>query len=522
MALTDTAPETDAPTTSPSEAETSSSPARPSGLETLLGTTDHRVIGRIFVVTALLAIITDLGFAALVYLDIAGDGVLESRLIARLAVNNGLGLFVGTLALFVGIGIIVVPRQVGAAAISFPRAAAAAAWTWVLSVVVWGVALVFGGSYGGFHTDMVRLGNVAVGATLLAIMVGAVCIATTVLSSRPMGMGLGQVPFFAFSMLVASTVWVLTLPSAIAHITLGQITQANPATMLSVTFDQGLSWLLRQPSLYVIAIPVLGFAIDAVAHLSGTNPRARGLLQTSIGAFGFLSFGAWAQGDFASHTIVWVGYAALIGLPVLGVLAAVLATLKAGGRLKIASPIGFAIFTLLVLLLGCLVGGFLALDEIGKGQLVGFEPSFTSHGQFLFVFGAALIGALGACFYWGRLVFGSPPPDTAGKGLAPLALVAAVLFAAPVALIGLLTTEGDTTRIFAGIAAAGAALFALVVIGALGAGVVAMRTASRGDELLPDPWGDAGTLEWLDELTVVSFDSPYPLRAGGSDEKGDS
>jgi hypothetical protein len=86
-------------------------------------------------------------------------------------------------------------------------------------------------------------------------------------------------------------------------------------------------------------------------------------------------------------------------------------------------------------------------------------------------------------------------------------------------LVGVTTPDADAVRVFAGIAAAGAALFALVTLAALGAGLSAMRTAARGDDLLPDPWGGAGTLEWVEEITVVSFDSPYPLRAGGSDEK---
>ncbi len=522
MAMTDTAPETDATTTPLGDDAGPSRPTPRGGLASVLGSTDHRVVGRIFVVLSLIAIVVDLGISALVYLDIAGDGVLESRLVARFAANHGIALFVDALALFVGIGIIVVPRQVGAAAIAFPRAAAAAAWSWALSTVIWAVAVFFGGSYGGFHADLVRLGNVAVGATLAAIVLGSICIATTVLSSRPMGMGLGDVPFFAFSMLVASVLWIFTLPSAIAHVTLGHITRANPATLLSVTFDQGLSWLLHQPAVYVMAIPILGVALDAAAHLSGTAPRFRGVLLTMIGAYGLFSFGAWAQSALAVHTLVWFGFALLIAPPVLVVLGAALDTLRAGGKLKLVSPLAFGLLALLVLLLGCLIGVLRAIDEIGRGQLVGFQPDFMANAQLYFVFGAALVGGLGACFYWGRLVFGSPLPDNAGKGLAPLGLLAVVLMATPVALVGLLDPDGDVVQVFAGFAAAGAALLALVTLAALGAGLSAMRTAARGDELLPDPWGDAGTLEWVEEITVVSIDSPYPLRDGGSDEKGAS
>ncbi len=129
---------------------------------------------------------------------------------------------------------------------------------------------------------------------MVALMVAAVCVATTVLTCRPMGMRLGDVPFFSFSMLVASIIWLLSLPSAVAHITLGHITHATPSTLLARTFGVGLEWLFHQPAMYALCIPILGIALDVVVHLTGGQHRFRGVILFFIGLYGFLSFGAWA------------------------------------------------------------------------------------------------------------------------------------------------------------------------------------------------------------------------------------
>src|SRR5690606_5002476 len=164
-----------------------------------------------------------------------------------------------------------------------------------------------------------RLGNIAVGGLLVSLAMGAVCVAVTVLALRPAGMRLADVPFFAWSMLVAASLWILTFPAVLANVVFIHIQRPN-ATDIAITGLDGISWLLRQPSLYVALIPALGIALDAAAVAVSGRQRFRGVAQGMIGAAGLFSFGAWAQGDVARNTLVWVLVCAAIALPLLGVL----------------------------------------------------------------------------------------------------------------------------------------------------------------------------------------------------------
>ncbi len=519
MALTEAASsETDDTASAVDVATPVTGAIRSGGPERILGSGDHAAIGRVFVGVALLFGLIDLVASALVNFDAAaydagtGEGFLKAEVALRLGLNHQLGLLLCcVLPLVLGLGLIIVPRQLGAAAIAFPRAAALSLWTWLLSSILFVVAVIFDGSYGGADAKFARLGNVATGAMLVALCIGAVCLAVTVLTFRPAGMGLGDVPFFSFAMLVTSSVWVLSLPAALAQVILGHIIRPSAEDLVR-TYDN-FSWLLRQPSIYVALIPLLGLTADVVSTATGARQRFRAVVLANIGLAGLLSFGAWAQSDVARGTLVWVVLSAAFSLPLLGVLGAIGDTLNSN-KPKFIAPLGYAIVSLLLGLLAALVGLLESIDSIGKGQLIGFGTKALDTGQLYLVIGATLTAGIGGAIYWAKQSVGGQLPDAVSKGLAPIALVGTALWGLSHVVLGLVQANDSSVdaRAFAGISGAGALLVALVVISALGAGIKAGIDSSRGDELLSDPWGGGGTLEWIDAPAIpTSVESPYPL-----------
>jgi heme/copper-type cytochrome/quinol oxidase subunit 1 len=403
----------------------------------------------------------------------------------------------------------VVPKQIGSPSIAFPRAAAAAAWTWLGAAIVYVVAVAADGSYGGESSKAALLGNVAVGGLVVALLLGAICVAVTVLTLRPEGMGLADVPFFSWSLLVATGIWVLTFPAVMAHVIIGQITHSSPDTLIKTTYLEGVAWLFVQPAIYLVLIPVAGFAVDAVATAVGGRQRFRGTVQVLIGFLGLVSYGAWAQGRDGRSTVVWVAVTLAAGLPLLGLLGAMGDTLGQG-RPKIMSPLASAFLALLVALLGAGVGMLQTVNTFGHGNLGTFDIPSLQLAQMRIVFGAAIVGAVGALFYWGRQVTGSVVADGLGKLIAPALAVGAVLWGVPWLIQALAKT--DNPELFAGLATAGAVLLALGVLGAMAALAKASATASRGDELLADVWGGGGTLEWAEPTDEpVTVESPYPV-----------
>ncbi len=517
MALTETAPPAIEEPGAPPAAGTR--PA-PTAVERVIAAVDHVTIGRVTVSVALIASLVSLVVLALSSFDaatlddgVAGTGFLSDALSIRFAANAPIALLLcGVIPLFVGLATVVVPRQVGSPAIAFPRLAAFASWTWVLSTILFVVAVAADGSYGGSDTEMARLGNIAVGGLLVSLAMGAVCVAVTVLALRPAGMRLADVPFFAWSMLVAASRWVLTFPAVLANVVFIHIQRPN-ATDIAITGLDGISWLLRQPSLYVALIPALGIALDAAAVAVSGRQRFRGVAQGMIGAAGLFSFGAWAQGDVARNTLVWVLVCAAIALPLLGVLGAVGDTLRRQ-QPRLVSPVGFALVSLLVALLAAAVGLLQVIDTFGEGELVGFGTSELARGQMFLVLGAALAAGIGGAHLWGRLTFGDQLPEGPAKGLAPLALAGAGLLGLGPTIYGLVLAndaEADAA-IWGVIAGLGALAAALVVLATLAGGLRARRGESADPAPVFDTWEGGGTLEWSDpDGWPATVESPYPL-----------
>lgn len=526
MALTETRPETDGGGTVVVE-----SPA-PTQFERLVGTGDHLSNGRLYIGFALFFLAVSAAGLGVAALDrTTSDGLLggvsdvlwPSSLVAL--------VLMGVMPLLIGLGIHVVPLQLGAPAIAFPRAAALSLWTWLMGALLFVTAVVLDGGVHGKDPDAVRIGNLSMGVMMAALALGAVCVATTVWSLRPIGMGLARVPLFSWSMLVAAPIWILTMGSTVAHVFLGQISRANAAG-LADGFDSGIAWFLRAPAVYMLAIPVLGIAADAVGHATGRRLAPYGVFQAAIAAFGVLSFGVWTQSDMAPQTIIWVGFVVLAGLPVLALLGGLAGVIRGGpagpgGMLSFAA----ALLGLLVLLGGVAAAAIQALDTAGSGSLWSLDTGLLGEAQTLFVVTAAALGGLAGVAHWGERIFGTSLTGGAGRVGWAAVLLGGALSATVLLVEGIAAGDGRDglpDGLVYGLVAAGALLFLLGVLGALAASLAAARASYEGQ--VPAGAPEGGTLEWSSrglalsggqsEVPVVR--TPYPLldlRDGGASDE---
>ena len=129
MALTDTRP------------ESGTSSAEAAGTEVtnpvnLLGTGDHKAIGIVYVTMALVFAVAGWIVTALWGAHQVGDqNFLTADAATTLYTGGHVGLvLLVIIPLLLGLATYVVPLQVGANTVAFPRAASAALWTWLLSI----------------------------------------------------------------------------------------------------------------------------------------------------------------------------------------------------------------------------------------------------------------------------------------------------------------------------------------------------------------------------------------------------
>ncbi|MFM7069349.1 MAG: cbb3-type cytochrome c oxidase subunit I [Actinomycetes bacterium] len=501
--MTETRPDAGAAGGTPEQAGSGS-------LERLFGTADHRTLGVVFIGFSLLFLIVMFVGRLLFGIDGATDNGVLSSYAGMTDLSSQVGLvLLGVVPLLIGLAVYVVPLQVGSPSIAFPRAVAFSLWMWVLSSGVFITSVALDGGVGGGDDAASRLGNVSTGALLLSLGLATVAVMTTVVAHRPFGMGLARVPLFAWSMLVAGAVWVVSFGSAFAHVLIGQISHQG-AQALAANFSAGLSWLLRAPSVYMVAVPVLGIASDVVARSAGRRLAPYFVFQTSIAAFAVLSFGAWAQVPASSQNIVWTGVALLIGLPVLGLLGGLADALRRGPVKVDAALIGSLLSVLLML--GAVAGGLLiALNNAGHGQLIGLSNASLAASQAFFVVGAALVGAVAGLCGWSPLIFGGVASPKALGAL--LVLAGGVALMGTAALVaGLVQIDGADTgaQAFAALGGLGAVL---ALLGVLGSWVAALGAAKEGTDGESNDLSGL-TLEWAGgprPIDAAPVQSEYPL-----------
>lgn len=497
MAITDTSP------TAPASDAAPAPPAgvtEPTGLIGLIGGADHKAIGRAYVVGSMLFGVASLLAGAVARVDdIVGDG-------------SSLPLFAGTqlaiaflfvIPMFVGLGISLTPLQVGSTTVAFPRAASLSFWVWAFGGVAMLASLGLDGGPGGSDADMVELWMLSQVAVLGALVLGAVCVATTVVALRTEGLSIDRVPMFSFGMLAAAGAWILTLPVLAGNVGIAVLNSRGAMAPFSEAGNEPwitLAWAVLLPSVYVCAIPLLGVVGDVVPTIAGVRQPYRGVVMFGIAAFAALSLGAWAQP--AQDGAVWAEPLFLVAnigiiLPVLACLGPWATALKRAGAKLASSSALIGLGGMVVLLLAAVVGALVSVEPLSLQEfaLEGDGVPAAALGQGNLVLAAGIAGGLAAVWFWGAKVAGSSLPEPLGKLVGLLAVLGGVVWGTPLVIIGLQARfDGlaDANDALSFVSAAGAAL--LLVASVAGVFSVLLATVGRGTPA--DPWGTGQTLEW--------------------------
>jgi cytochrome c oxidase subunit 1 len=544
MAITETPTTTDAPAAVHAGA-TPVGYVEPTGLGAVLGSGDHKTVGRLYVGFSLVFGIVAFGLTALSDLQGIGDGGTLLGLSSAFPVFT-LGqlalVLLFAIPLFLGLATAIVPLQVGANTVAFPRAAAAAFWTWLVSAGALICAYAIDGAIGsGGNAESQQLAFVALLGLTLSLIVGSVCVVTTVVALRTDGMALDRVPFFSWSMLIAGGLWAMTLGVFGGNVLLVLISSKyGTGTKYAVSFNQWpqLAWLVAPPAVFTFAIPMLGVIGDAVSTFSGARQPRRGAMLVAIGAFGAFSFGAYVQPFFnnaAWHQWIVVGQGALLALPLLLLLGGVATALRAG-KPKLASPLILAVVALLLLLLAVVASVPFGIQSLELGAPA---PSLIATNQALreatsatppylwailaLVAAALAVGAAAGIYLWAPKLTGRRLGDGLGKLLVLILGGGALLASVPLLVVGFAPKASgiaDSADALFGAAAAGSLLLALGVLvtaAPMFAARINVLTGGRTDA--PDAWGTGQTLEWLCDSppatgnfgTLATVTSPEPV-----------
>ena len=486
-------------------------------------TTDHKKIGRLYLATsgvALLGVVVVAALLAFERVD-ATSTTLPIESLTQLFSVYRFGLtYIVALPLVVGAGLAVVPLQLGARSLAFPRLAATGYWAWLIGSVLSVVAIAANGGPNGGNKRFVDLFTLAAAVAIIGLLASIVSLATSVLTTRAPGMNLRRVPWFSWSILVMSLALLATLPILLGDLLYLFIAHKYPSTS-ELSGNRALSsWAafgFTQPTTVLCAIPVVGFLADVVASATHGRLRPRGAILAAIGLMATGMFATAVQSpvsirpafrDLSGSQKVadLLPYALVHVLPLLGIFLAVALVLGAlRNRPSIGAPLVFGVLAALLALLGTAAG---ALNQIGDAGLIG---TTFEEGAWLALMYAVVLAAMGAVAHWSPKWWGRSMPMKATLPLALLGFAGAALAAVPMMIAGFADQPGGVfPAVEQGVAgvikfdysgpqdfwnAVSLAGHGLVLLCVLAFVAVALRSFITGDDAGDDPW-DGQTLEW--------------------------
>jgi heme/copper-type cytochrome/quinol oxidase subunit 1 len=319
-------------------------------------------------------------------------------------------------------------------------------------------------------------------------------------------------------MLVASSVWLLTLPVLLANIAISYLDLRSGPAVFGGALDGELdsfaqtaifgqvAWILEQPQIYAFAIPALGILGSIVAVSAGVRNSRHGLSMALIGLFGLVSVGGWSQ-PFFQHDLtarvdydaqfVFVAFGIVAILPVLGFLAATADTLRQGRRNITGVPPAH--------LLGALGGAILLLAGTAAGVARVVEPfklggRITVSGVMNLILFGAIVSAVAGIWFWATKIEGRGLSPIMGR-MAVLDIVGGALLLGGAQVVNgffetsnspLVSPVEDAADALNIVSLVGVVLIALGALGVLAALAQARRPGEPGDA---DPWG-GHSLEW--------------------------
>jgi cytochrome c oxidase subunit 1 len=498
-------------------------PSKPRWLE-LATSADHKDVGRIMIAAAFSFLFLGLVEFLLMRLQLV---VPLNDLIEPVTFNRLLSVWGATivvlfaLPLAIGLYTYVVPLQIGARSLAFPRMANLALWLYIVGGTVLYASFAYTPPEAGVNPlpplsdDLAFIDNngpdvwiTAVGLTVLGMILQAVNLAVTIRRQRAPGLAWRRLPPFAFSGAISSWLLIVVGPLMLAALTMLEIDRHydgvffEPGEGGAPIFYQHLSWIFFSGCYLLMLLPAIGTISEILPTFSGKPLLSRAAVASSMAGVAVLGTLAWMQNMFsASIPVGWLymamAAAVLMIVPLGLIFLNWLATLFSGA-ISARAPMLFALGAISTLSFG--LAGELAQSVIPVNWLLADTADATAETGYVLVGGPVLAG-LAALHYWFPKMTGRTMGEALGRLSLVLIIAGAQLTFIPMFLAGL---DGQPVDVYRFYDTGNLDILNLLsTIGAfvLGAGIVASLVNAAvsikgGVPAGHDPWRGE-SLEWF-------------------------
>ena len=508
-----------------------------------LTTTDHKKIGVMYLVNSYFWFALAGLAAVFIRAELAEPGTQffdQERYNELFTMHGTTMIFLFIIPILAGFGNYVVPLQIGALDMAFPRVNALSFWMLPLAGVVLFSGYLLGGPADAGWTEYpplsegvgaVNAASIGTDLWIVALLLvgtssilGAVNFITTIFNMRAPGMTMFRMPMLVWTVLVTQLLVLLATPVFTAALAMLFIDRNlggsffNPAKGGIAILWQNVFWFYSHPAVYVMVLPGMGIVSEILPVFSRKPLFGHKAFVFATAGIGALGFSVWAHHMFATGQVLLPFFSImtfLIAVPT-GVKFFNWISTMVRGQITFATPMLFAVGFLTMFLIGGVDGVFLASPPV----------DFALHDTYWVIahihyvlFGGSVFAVYAGFYYWFPKWTGKKLNEGLGKVHFWLQMIGFNLTFMPMHVLGLL---GMPRRVqdylplhdWTGInqlQTAGALLIALSTAPFLANIVLTIRRKDRDPE---NPW-DANTLEWYTTSPppAHNFDSLPPIHS---------
>jgi cytochrome c oxidase subunit 1 len=409
---------------------------RGSVLASWLPSTDHKIIGHLYLITSFGFFMIGGLMAMIIRAQLFGPDnhiVSDQQYNELFTMHGAIMLLLFATPLFVGFANEIMPLQIGAPDVAFPRLNILSYYFFLFGgLILLASFLTAGGapSFGwtayaplsnqiytpGVGADMWIMGLVLSG---LGTILSGVNFITTIICMRAPGMTMFRMPIFTWNILLTSMLVLLAFPVLAAALLVLEIdrklgSQVFTAANGGAILWQHLFWFFGHPEVYIVALPFFGIATEVLPVFSRKPIFGyKGLIGATIAIAG-LSMTVWAHHMFTTGAVLLPFFSFmtfLIAVPT-GVKFFNWVGTMWRGQLTLEPPMLFAIGFLVVFLLGGLTGVILASPPLD------FHVSDTyflvAHFHYV-LFGTVVFTMFSGFYFWWPKFTGKTLDNRLGK-----------------------------------------------------------------------------------------------------------
>ncbi len=505
-------------------------PTHPTGVWSWITTIDHKRIGILYGVTAFVLFLSGGLEALLMRLQLAGadQDIVSAEVFNQLFTMHGTTMiFLAIMPMGAAFFNFIIPLQIGARDVAFPRLNAFSYWTFLSGAIILKFSWFMGGAtnagWFGYAPLTGLEANPGNGIDLWIISLQVLGIASlaaafnfivTIINMRAPGMSLMRMPLFTWMTLVTAILLVLAFPVitvALIELMFDRAFGTNffvVANGANPVLWQHLFWVFGHPEVYILILPAMGIVSEIVPTFSKKPLFGYSTVVLAGVIIAFMGWMVWSHHMFtvglgpvatSVFTITTMAIAVPTGIKIFNWIGTMWK-----GSIDFSTPMLFAIGFIVLFTIGGISGIMHSMSSSDAQQQDTYF--IVAHIHYV-LFTGAIFALVGGIYYWFPKFTGRMYNEAMGKLTFWSMFIASNITFFPMHFVGM---DGMPRRIYTygeeygwsfwnGVSSVGALVLALSMLLFVYNIVKGWRS---GEPAGNDPW-DARTLEW-------SISSPPP------------